>query len=79
MTVIESIIKDLQGLPNAKLVEAAGMIHRLSEKAQQERAEALQGLYGGDIVKSCVSETGASSLNSPVRQLVRFVLLHRQI
>jgi hypothetical protein len=46
MTVIESIIKDLQGLPNAKLVEAAGMIHRLSEKAQQERAEALQGLYG---------------------------------
>jgi len=32
-----------------------------------------------DIVKSCVSETGASSLNSPVRQLVRFVLLHRQI
>ena len=33
----------------------------------------------GDIVKSCESETGASSLNSPVRQLVRFVLLHRQI
>ena len=37
------------------------------------------GTWEGDIVKSCVSETGASSLNSPVRQLVRFVLLHRQI
>lgn len=46
MTVIESIIKELESLPNAKLVEVAGFVHRLSDQAQQERAEALRRLHG---------------------------------
>ena len=37
MSVIESILKDLQGLPNAKLVEVASYVHGLSETGVLKR------------------------------------------
>ena len=46
MTVIESIVRDLQGLPMPKLVEVARYVHRLSETAKQERVEILRETHG---------------------------------
>jgi hypothetical protein len=46
MSVIESIIRDLKGLPNAKLVEVARYIHGLSEEAQKERLASLHKTFG---------------------------------
>ncbi|MCW1887798.1 hypothetical protein OKA04_23875 [Luteolibacter flavescens] len=46
MSVIDSIIHDLRSLPLRKLVEVAGHVHRLSETAQQERAEILRATHG---------------------------------
>lgn len=42
MSVLESIIHDLRGLPLRKLVEVARYVHRLSETAERERAEVLR-------------------------------------
>jgi hypothetical protein len=44
--VIESIMKDLQSLPNPKLVEVARYVHGLSEAAQKERSSLLRQTYG---------------------------------
>lgn len=46
MSVIESIIKDLQNLPTPKLVEVARYVHGLSETAQKERLGILRKTYG---------------------------------
>lgn len=46
MTVLESIVKELQELPTAKQVEVAGYVHRLSESAQKERWTLLGSLHG---------------------------------
>lgn len=46
MTVIDSIIHDLRGLPLRKLVEVARYVHRLSETAEKERSEVLAETYG---------------------------------
>ena len=46
MSVLESIIYDLRGLPLRKLVEVAGFVHRLSETAGLERAEVLLETHG---------------------------------
>jgi hypothetical protein len=46
MTVIESILKDLQNLPTPMLVDVAGYVHGLSETAQKERKEALRQTHG---------------------------------
>jgi hypothetical protein len=46
MSVIESILKDLQSLPTPKLVEVAGYVHGLSETAQKERLSLLQQTHG---------------------------------
>lgn len=46
MSVIESIIKDLQSLPTPKLVEVARYVHGLSEAAQRERLSILHKTHG---------------------------------
>jgi hypothetical protein len=46
MTVLESIVKELQELPTAKQVEVAGSVHRLNEVAQKERWDVLGRLHG---------------------------------
>lgn len=46
MTVIESIVHDLRGMPLGKLVEVARYVHRLSETAERERAEVLAETHG---------------------------------
>lgn len=51
MSVLESIIHDLRGLPLRKLVEVARYVHHLSESAERERAEVLKDTHG------CLDET----------------------
>ena len=46
MSVIESIIKDIQGLPTPKLDEAARYVHSLNEAAQKERLGILRKTHG---------------------------------
>ncbi len=46
MSVLESIIRDLQGMPSRKLVEVARYVHRLNETARQERAAVLKETHG---------------------------------
>lgn len=46
MTILESIVKELQELPTAKQVEVAGYVHRMSEAAQQQRWNLLGRLHG---------------------------------
>lgn len=46
VSVLESIIHDLRGLPLRKLVDAARYVHGLSESAERERAEALRETHG---------------------------------
>jgi hypothetical protein len=46
VSVIESILKDLQGLPTQKLVEVARFVHGLNPKSQERRHAALQATAG---------------------------------
>ena len=46
MSVLDSIIHDLRGLPLRKLVDVARYVHGLSETAQRERAEVLRETHG---------------------------------
>lgn len=46
MSVIESILKDLQSLPTPKLVDVARYVHGLSEAAQKERLSLLHQTHG---------------------------------
>jgi hypothetical protein len=46
VTVIESILKDLQSLPTPKLIEVAGYVHGLSEESQKERLALLAQTHG---------------------------------
>lgn len=46
MTLIESIVRDLNGMPMSKLVEVARYVHRMSETAESERAEVLRETHG---------------------------------
>lgn len=46
MSVLESIIHDLRGMPLRKLVEVARYVHHLSETAEKERAEVLRETHG---------------------------------
>ena len=46
MSIIESIIKGLQGLPTSKLVEVARYVHGLNEEAQKERLDVLRATRG---------------------------------
>jgi hypothetical protein len=46
MSVIESILKDLQSLSTPKLVEVARYVHGLSEAAQKERLTLLRQTHG---------------------------------
>lgn len=53
MSVLESIIHDLRGLPLRKLVDVARYVHKLSETAERERAEVLRETHG------CLDENDA--------------------
>jgi hypothetical protein len=46
MTVLESIIRDVQTLPLRKQVEVARYVHGLSTTARRERAEVLERTHG---------------------------------
>jgi hypothetical protein len=46
MTVIESILKDLQSLPTPRLVDVARYVHGLNEAAQKERLALLRQSHG---------------------------------
>lgn len=46
MTVLESIVRELQELPTPKQVEVARYVHRLNAAAQKQRWDLLGGLYG---------------------------------
>jgi len=46
MSVIESILKDLQSLPTTKLVEVARYVHGLNPKSQERRHAALLATAG---------------------------------
>jgi hypothetical protein len=46
VSVIESILKDLQSLSTPKLVEVARYVHDLSETAQEERLSLLRQTHG---------------------------------
>jgi hypothetical protein len=46
MSVIESILKDLQDLPTPKLVEVARYVHSLNPKSHERRRAALQATAG---------------------------------
>lgn len=46
MTIIESIVHDLHGMPMRKLVEVARYVHRISETAGSERAKVLSETHG---------------------------------
>jgi len=68
MSVIESILKDLEGLPTPKLVEVARYVHGLSEEAQKERLSLLRRTHGalseedGEAFETAL--TGARRLES---------------
>ena len=46
MTVIESIVKDLETLPASKLVEVANYVGRFNPKRRDERMAALKATAG---------------------------------
>lgn len=46
MTVIESIVKELEELPPAKLVAVAGYVHQLTAAGQQDRQDWLRRSHG---------------------------------
>jgi hypothetical protein len=46
MTVVESIIREVQNLPLREQVEVARYVHRLSTSVQQERSDVLQRTHG---------------------------------
>ncbi|MEY4483448.1 MAG: hypothetical protein RL693_900 [Verrucomicrobiota bacterium] len=46
MSIIESILRDLNGMPLRKLVEVARYVHSISETAERDRAEVLQETHG---------------------------------
>ncbi len=68
MSVIESILKDLQNLQTPKLVEVARYVHGLSEAAQKERLALLHQTHGalnkenGEVFASALK--GARHLES---------------
>jgi hypothetical protein len=43
---MESILRDLQGLPLKKLVEVARYVHSISETAREERTAVLRETHG---------------------------------
>jgi hypothetical protein len=46
MTVLESIVRDLRGMPLREQMEVARYVHQLSETAEKERAEILGETHG---------------------------------
>jgi hypothetical protein len=46
MTVIESIVRGIQGLPLRQQIEVARYVYRLNTAAQQERVEVLRRTHG---------------------------------
>lgn len=46
MTVIESIVQGIQGLPMRQQIEVARHVYQLNAAAQQERADVLRRTHG---------------------------------
>jgi len=69
MTVMESILKDLETLPVSKLVEVAHYVSRFNPKRRGERKAALQAVGGcmpgeeGEAFEKAVKEEADRILN----------------
>ena len=62
MTVIESILKDLETLPASKLVEVASYVSRFNPKRRDERLTALKATAG------CLTEDEGEAFENAVRE-----------
>ena len=61
MTLKESIVKDLEGLPKDKLIEIARHVYRLNPRAQEERREMLKKTFG------CLDEEDGKAFEEALR------------
>ncbi len=62
MSVLESIVKDLETLPAPKLVEVAGYVSRLNPRRREERLAALKATAG------CLSGEEGNAFEMAVRE-----------
>lgn len=62
MSVLESIVKDLETLPAPKLVEVAHYVSRLNPRRREERLTALRATAG------CLSEEEGEAFEKAVRE-----------
>lgn len=62
MSVLESIVKDLETLPAPKLVEVAHYVSRLNSRRREERLTALRATAG------CLSEEEGEAFEKAVRE-----------
>lgn len=66
MTLVESILKDLEALPASKLVEVASFVHNLNPKRREERLATLKATAG------CLSEEDAKIFEQAMADSRRF-------
>jgi len=75
MTVIESILRDLNELPNPTLVAVASYVHSLNPKSKERRLAALHATAGcldaeeGELEILAAYDAGQLSLQDPSLQL----------
>lgn len=62
MSVLESIVKDLETLPAPKLVEVAQYVSRLNPRRREERLAALEATAG------CLSGEECAAFEKAVRE-----------
>ncbi len=62
MSVLESIVKDLEALPAPKLVEVAHYVSGLNPKRKEERLAALNATAG------CMTEADGATFERLVRE-----------
>lgn len=62
MSVLESIVKDLEALPTSKLLEVAHYVSRLNPHRREERLAALKATAG------CMSGEEGAAFEKAVRE-----------
>jgi hypothetical protein len=65
MSVLETIVEELKGLPSAKLEEAASYVHQLKTAALEERRTILDSLAGS------LSEEDANAFDEAIKECRR--------
>lgn len=62
MSTLEAIVEDLRRLPAPKLVEAAALIHRLTETSREDHLTVLNETSGvwsgaeGEVIEKAIEE-----------------------